>query len=147
MRKMAETSFELPPEIAAIMHWFAGQDLADTLSELGVPKDVYESEYIDIRITAFYREIWRGGFLVSARRDCLLGSAFIHLAVVEHGSTGEPVVLEWTADWNRTPPTTECPDSAACKDHFNSTDVGAVVKYLNRRVAAHLVRTPTKGAK
>ena len=131
---LAPMTLGLPPAVYAAMVMLCATDrevfnIQDSQAELDV----------DIRVSTFYRPTHRGGFLVQVRASAWETLPFLHLAVVEHGSTGETVVAEWIAPWAQVPP--PVPEAIEWPARFRESSVGAVVNHLIDRMRAHLKLT------
>lgn len=140
MAAIAALNFGISPAIYAVAVLFGSK----SREVIGEGDELREARY-DIRMTAFYRRGGRGGVLIRARADVDGTDPFLHLAVVEHGSTGDTCVFRWIARWAEIPPQ-EFPQDI--EPHtWDEDDVGIVVGFLVSQVATYLVSTgltPTK---
>lgn len=121
----------LPPAVYAAMAMFCSTD-----REAFNFENIEAERELDVRVSAFYRPTFRGGFMVQVRANASDNLPFLHLAVVEHGSTGETVVAEWMAPWAQIPP--PVPDDLEWPSRFRENDVGGVVDYLIDRMRHHV---------
>lgn len=118
---------------------------ASSRDDLMLPRA--EADEAQILVTGFYMPN-RVGFLVRVRHDVHAGDAaepfcsepYLHLAVMEHGTTGEPVVTEWIENAARIPRTTGYPDDCITHDFGWPRRVNneQVMSLLIKRIRLHI---------
>jgi hypothetical protein len=140
---MFPLSFGLRRELYAIAAL-----LAHTERE-SIPDVAFEAvEVADLRMAALYRKAG-GGFVLSARRTMDAPEPFLHVAVVENGTTGGPHVFHWTG-WGTTimPPAT-IPGEAEGRlfEAHRGEGLEDVVAHVLDLIGQHLAAQIAKSAK
>jgi hypothetical protein len=106
------------------------------------------AEAADLRMTAIYRKAG-GAFVVSARRATYAPEPFLHVAVVENGTTGGPHVFHWTGSGDTLMPPTTIPNKAVGRlfEAHRGERLEDVVKHVLELVGRHLAAQIAKHAR